>query len=298
MNGIIGVNKPQGFTSFDVIAKLRGILKIKRIGHGGTLDPMATGVLPVFIGTATKACDIIPDTSKAYRAGFRLGISTDTLDITGKITAEYSLKVTKKDILDVIPKFTGNIKQIPPMYSAIKIGGQKLCDLARKGIEMERPEREITVDSIKLESFDEDSQSGVISVICSKGTYIRSLINDIGNSLGCGCAMTSLVRTWSGGFSLSDCFTLEEIQNLADSENIENTALISVEMVFSGLPKLRFNEVQTRMYRNGVKLDLNRINNIKQDVCRYSVYGCDGEFIGVACADFEKCELRVVKNFI
>lgn len=298
MNGILCVNKPEGFTSFDVIAKLRGILKIRRLGHGGTLDPMATGVLPVFVGTATKACDIIPDNSKSYRAGFRLGISTDTLDITGKITAEHSLKVTEKDILDVIPKFTGNIKQIPPMYSAIKIGGQKLCDLARKGIEMERPEREITVDSIKLESFDEDSQSGVISVICSKGTYIRSLIDDIGNSLGCGGVMTSLVRTWSGGFSLEDCFTLEEIQNLADSGNIENTALISVECVFSGLPEIRLNEVQTRMYKNGVRLDLDRVRCVKMIGSNYSVYGCDGEFIGIACADLEKGELRAVKNFI
>lgn len=297
MNGIICIDKPQGFTSFDVIAKLRGILKTKRIGHSGTLDPMATGVLPVFIGTATKACDMMPDTSKAYRAGFRFGISTDTLDITGKVTSEYSLKVTKQDVLDVIPKFIGNIKQIPPMYSAVKIGGQKLCNLARKGIEIERPEREITVDSIKLESFDEDSQSGVISVICSKGTYIRSLIDDIGNSLGCGGVMTSLVRTWSGGFSLDDCFTLDEIQSLADSENIEY-ALISVECVFSGLPKTRLNKVQTRMYKNGVKLDLNRINHIKPEFSEYSVYSYDKEFIGVACADFEKGELRVVKNFI
>lgn len=298
MNGIICIDKPQGFTSFDVIAKLRGILKTKRIGHSGTLDPMATGVLPVFIGNATKACDMMPDTSKAYRAGFRFGISTDTLDITGKVTSEHSLKVTRQDVLDVIPKFTGNIKQIPPMYSAVKIGGQKLCNLARKGIEIERPEREITVDSIKLESFDEDSQSGVISVICSKGTYIRSLIDDIGNSLGCGGVMTSLVRTWSGGFSLEDCFTLDEIQSLADSGNIEYSALISVECVFSGLPKTRLNKVQTRMYKNGVKLDLNRINHIKPEFSEYSVYGYDKEFIGIACADFEKGELRIVKNFI
>lgn len=297
MNGIIGVNKPQGFTSFDVIAKLRGILKIKRIGHGGTLDPMATGVLPVFIGTATKACDIVPDSSKAYRAGFRLGISTDTLDITGEVTAESSLKVTEKDILDTIQQFIGNIKQIPPMYSAIKIGGQKLCDLARKGIEMERPEREITVESIELESFDENSQSGVISVICSKGTYIRSLIDDIGNALGCGGVMTSLVRTWSGGLSLSDCHTLEEIQQAKDENRLESL-IVPIKYVFAGLPELRLNEVQTRMYRNGVKLDLNRINNIKQDICKYSVYGFDSEFIGIARADFENAELRVVKNFI
>jgi len=297
MNGIIGVNKPQGFTSFDVIAKLRGILKIRRLGHSGTLDPMATGVLPVFVGTATKACDIIPDNSKAYRAGFRLGISTDTLDITGKITAEYSLKVTEKDILDVIPKFTGNIKQIPPMYSAIKIGGQKLCNLARKGIEIERPEREITIDSIKLESFDESSQSGVISVICSKGTYIRSLIDDIGNSLGCGGVMTALERTYSGGFALCDCHTLDEIQKAADENRLEKL-VIPTKYIFAGLPEIRLNEVQTRMYKNGVKLDLNRINHIKPEFSRYSVYGYDHEFIGVAFADFENSELRIVKNFI
>ncbi len=297
MNGILCVNKPQGFTSFDVVAKLRGILKIKRIGHGGTLDPMATGVLPVFIGTATKACDIVPDTSKSYRAGFRLGITTDTLDITGKITAENQSRVAVKDILDVIPLFTGDIKQVPPMYSAIKIGGQKLCNLARNGIEIERPARDITIDSIKLESFDENSQSGVISVICSKGTYIRSLIDDIGEKLGCGGFMTSLVRTMSGGFTLEDCFTLEEIQNLADTGEIENT-LYSVECVFNMLPKIMLNEVQTRMYRNGVKLDLNRIDGIKPEIPRYCVYGDDNRFIGVARTDFVKCELRVVKNFI
>lgn len=297
MNGILCVNKPQGFTSFDVVAKLRGILKIKRIGHGGTLDPMATGVLPVFIGTATKACDIVPDTSKSYRAGFRLGITTDTLDITGKITAENRSRVAEKDILDVIPLFTGNIKQVPPMYSAIKIGGQKLCNLARNGIEIERPARDITIDSIKLESFDENSQSGVISVICSKGTYIRSLIDDIGEKLGCGGVMTSLVRTMSGGFTLEDCFTLEKIQNLADTGEIENT-LYSVECVFNMLPKIMLNEVQTRMYRNGVKLDLNRIDGIKPEIPRYCVYGNDNRFIGVARVDFVKCELRVVKNFI
>lgn len=297
MNGIIGINKPQGFTSFDVVAKLRGILHTKRIGHGGTLDPMATGVLPVFIGTATKACDIMPDSSKAYRAGFRFGFSTDTLDITGTTTAEYSLKVTKQDVLDIIPQFTGNIKQIPPMYSAIKIDGQKLCNLARKGVEVERPEREITIDSIKLESFDENSQSGVISVICSKGTYIRSLIDDIGNALGCGAVMTSLVRTWSGGFSIADCHTLEEIQRAKDENRLEKL-IIPIKYAFAGLPELKLNEVQTRMYKNGVKLDLNRINHIKPEFSRYSVYGYDHEFIGVACADFENSELRVVKNFI
>lgn len=296
INGIICVNKPENFTSFDVVAKMRGILKTRRIGHGGTLDPMATGVLPVFVGTATKACDMIPDTSKAYRAGFRLGITTDTLDITGKIVCEYSKTVTEKNILDVIPDFTGCIEQVPPMYSAIKINGQKLCDLARKGVEIERPARKINIDSIKLENFDENSQSGVISVICSKGTYIRSLIDDIGKILGCGGVMTSLVRTLSGGFTLEDCFTLEEIQSLADTGKIEN-AVYGVESVFNMLPKIILDETKTRLYKNGVKLNLSNIGDVRTEFPRYTVYGYDGEFIGVASADFEKSELRVVKNF-
>lgn len=297
MNGILGVNKPQGFTSFDVIAKLRGILQTKRIGHGGTLDPMATGVLPVFIGTATKACDIIPDGSKTYIADFRFGLTSDTQDITGNILSESDKKVSLAELNAVIPEFIGNIMQLPPMYSAVQVNGKRLYDLARQGIEVERKPRNIEVTEIKLFEYNEETQEGTMMIICGKGTYIRTIINDIGERLGCGAVMTALVRTWSGGFSLEDCFTLEEIQNLADSGNIEN-ALISVECVFSGLPKLRLNEVQTRMYRNGVKLDLNRINHIKPEFSEYSVYGYDHEFIGVARADFEKSELRVVKNFI
>lgn len=297
MNGIIGVNKPQGFTSFDVIAKLRGILHTKRIGHGGTLDPMATGVLPVFIGTATKACDIMPDNSKAYLADFRLGITTDTQDITGKVLTESGKKISFDELEAVLPEFTGNIQQIPPMYSAVQVNGKRLYDLARQGIEVERKPREIEVKSLYISCYNEDTQEGTIEIDCGKGTYIRTIIHDIGEKLGCGAVMTSLIRTYSSGFSLSDCYTLDKIQQAKDENRLESL-IIPVERIFENFQKIKLNEVQTRMYRNGVKLDLNRVNNIRQEVPEYSVYGYNGEFIGVARADFEKSELRVVKNFI
>lgn len=297
MNGIICVNKPAGFTSFDVIAKLRGIMKIRRLGHGGTLDPMATGVLPVFVGTATKACDIMPDSSKSYRAAFELGKITDTQDITGTALSASDMRVKRESIEEIIPGFIGRIMQLPPMYSAVQVNGQRLYDLARKGIEVERQPREIEVNSLTLADYDEESRRGVLEISCGKGTYIRTIIHDIGEKLGCGGIMTELVRTSSGGFTLSDCHTLDEIQSAADENRLEEL-ILPIERVFDSLPKLRLNEVQTRMYRNGVKLDINRINRIKQGVYRYSVYGCDGCFIGIAGVEAENSVLRVVKNFI
>lgn len=297
MNGILCVNKPQDFTSFDVIAKLRGILKIKRLGHGGTLDPMATGVLPVFVGSATKACDIMPDSSKSYRAGFRFGLSSDTQDIIGTVLNRSDASVCEDDIKSVISDFTGKIMQIPPMYSAVQVGGKRLYDLARQGIEVEREPREIEISSLKLENYDPETRMGHLYISCSKGTYIRTIISDIGDRLGCGGIMTSLVRLSSGGFSLDDCFTFEQIQKAADEGRAEEL-ILPIERVFDKLPKLRLGEAQTRMYRNGVKLDLARINNIKSGCGNYSVYGFGGDFIGTAKADFEKGELRVWKNFI
>lgn len=297
MNGIIGINKPQGFTSFDVVAKLRGILKIKRIGHGGTLDPMATGVLPVFIGTAAKACDIMPDDSKTYIADFRLGIASDTQDITGNILTESDKKVPLKELKAVLSEFTGSIMQIPPMYSAVQVNGKRLYDLARQGIEVERKPRRIEVKKTELLKYDEKTRTGTVMIICGKGTYIRTIINDIGEKLGCGAVMTALERTYSGGFSIADCHTLDEIQQAKDENRLEKL-IIPTKYIFAGFPEIRLNEVQTRMYRNGVKLDLKRINNIKPEFSRYSVYGYDNEFIGIAYADFEKAELCVVKNFI
>ncbi len=295
MNGIICVNKPQGFTSFDVIAKLRGIMKIRRLGHGGTLDPIATGVLPVFVGTATKACDIMPDNTKSYRAGFKLGQATDTQDITGEVLTSTDMAVTRETLEGVMPSFVGDIMQLPPMYSAVQVNGQRLYDLARQGVEVERTPRQIHVDRLELTEYNEETREGVLEIYCGKGTYIRTIINDIGEKLGCGGIMTSLVRTSSGGFTLEDCFTMEEIQQAADENRLEEL-ILPIERVFETLPKLRLNEVQTRMYKNGVKLDISRVHRIKADADTYSVYGYDGGFIGTAFADHENGILRVAKN--
>ena len=295
MNGILCVNKPQDFTSFDVVAKLRGILQMKRLGHGGTLDPMATGVLPVFVGNATKACDIMPDNTKSYRAGFRLGAVSDTQDIWGEVSEKSDMAVEKAAVEAVIPEFTGRIMQLPPMYSAVQVGGKRLYDLARQGIEVEREAREIEVSKLVLEEYDSSTREGVLSIACGKGTYIRTIISDIGERLGCGGIMTSLVRTSSGGFGLDECFSLEEIQKAKDEGRLEEL-ILPIERVFEKLPKLRLGEAQTRMYRNGVKLDLSKLRNIRDDAECYRVYGFDGAFIGTAFADHEDGILRVGKN--
>ncbi|MDD7517048.1 tRNA pseudouridine(55) synthase TruB [Ruminococcus flavefaciens] len=295
MNGILCVNKPQDFTSFDVVAKLRGILQMKRLGHGGTLDPMATGVLPVFVGNATKACDIMPDNNKSYRAGFRFGAVSDTQDIWGEVTERSDMSVEREAIEAVIPEFTGKIMQLPPMYSAVQVGGKRLYDLARQGIEVERQAREIEVTALVLEEYDSNTREGVLSIACGKGTYIRTIISDIGERLGCGGIMTSLVRTSSGGFGLDDCFTLEEIQKAKDEDRLEEL-ILPIERVFEKLPKLRLGEAQTRMYRNGVKLDLSKLRGIREGEECYGVYGFDGGFIGTAFADLDGGILRVGKN--
>lgn len=295
MNGILCVNKPAGFTSFDVVAKLRGILRERRLGHGGTLDPMATGVLPVFVGTATRACDIMPDNTKSYRAGFRFGETTDTQDVTGEVLTRSDTAVGEDALRAVISEFIGDIMQLPPMYSAVQVNGQRLYDLARKGVEVEREPRPITVYGIDLVSYDEASREGALDISCGKGTYIRTIINDIGERLGCGGVMTSLVRTSSGGFTLADCFAFEQIQQARDEDRLAEL-ILPTERVFAKLPRIVLGEAQTRMYRNGVKLDLARVRDIKQDVTDYAVYGSDGAFIGTALADFEGGILRVAKN--
>ena len=295
MNGILCVNKPQDFTSFDVVAKLRGILQMKRLGHGGTLDPMATGVLPVFVGTATKACDIMPDNSKSYIAGFRFGAVSDTQDIWGEVTEKSDNAVSRDDIEDILPCFIGNIMQLPPMYSAVQVNGQRLYDLARKGIEVERTPREVQINKLEILSYDENTREGTLSIECGKGTYVRTIISDMGDKLGTGGIMTSLVRTSSGGFTLEECYTFEQIQQAKDEGRLEEL-ILPIDRVFTMLPKLRLNEAQTKMYRNGVKLDLSRIHNIREGKGCYSVYGSDGKFIGTAVPDRENGVLRVGKN--
>ncbi len=298
LNGIICINKPVGFTSFDVIAKMRGILRIKRLGHAGTLDPMATGVLPVFVGRATKACDILPDHDKIYEAGFKLGITTDTQDTTGKILSEAKVTgITSDKIKETLLSYTGDIMQIPPMYSAVQVNGQRLYDLARKGIEVEREARPITVYLLELVSFDENIYEGKLRISCSKGTYIRTLIHDIGSSLGVGASMTSLIRTKACGFSLENCVTFEDLQALASEDISAEKYLYPIENVFGDLSVITLDEVQEKMYRNGIKLDINRINIPDKNAERVCVYGALGNFIGTALIDKETEEFRVDKNF-
>lgn len=296
MNGIILINKPQDFTSFDVCAKMRGILHIKKIGHAGTLDPMATGVLPVFVGKATKACDIMPDSSKAYRAEVKFGAKTDTLDKTGKVTEKFEKRVFSEDIKSVLPKFTGEISQVPPMYSAVKINGKKLYELARQGKTVERPERKVTIEKLVLENFDEEEQTAVFYIECSSGTYIRTLADDIASGIGSGAYLTGLIRTKAAGFDISETITLDELQTLADEQKVDS-AVIPIDRVFCNLPKIKLSEKQTVMYRNGVKLYLRNIKGIEQATESYAVYSNVNEFMGTAKTDFENGVLKIGKNF-
>lgn len=293
--GIICVNKPSGFTSFDVIAKMRGILKMKRLGHAGTLDPMATGVLPVFAGRAAKACDILPDHDKTYRAGFRFGVTTDTQDSTGTVLSESGTAVPRDKLMSALESFRGSIEQVPPMYSAVSIGGKRLYELAREGRIVERPARTVTVYSLELLNYDEEIRSGTLEVSCSKGTYIRTLISDIGDVLGSGGIMTSLVRTRACGFSLEDCVTLEQLQKAAENGGDFLPFLKPIEDVFAEFPALHLKGAQERMYRNGVKLDLDRIR-VPANAERVRVLGESG-FIGTAVPDRESGILKVERNF-
>ncbi|MDE7230715.1 MAG: tRNA pseudouridine(55) synthase TruB [Oscillospiraceae bacterium] len=289
VNGVIVINKPQDFTSFDAVAVARGCYHTKKVGHSGTLDPMATGVLPVFIGSATKAVSILPDSDKSYRAGFRLGITSDTLDIRGKCSEQAEVSVSEERLLDVMKRFRGDIMQVPPMYSALKINGQKLCDLARKGIEVERKPRLVTVSRLELIEFD--GRDGVIDVDCSSGTYIRSLADDIGAALGCGAVMTSLIRTRACGFVIGESVDIEVLRNMPDEER---AALVKpVESVFSEYPVIRLDAEQERLYLNGVRLDTARLCDPVSDGGRYRVYA--DVFIGIA--DALGGELVSVKRF-
>ena len=210
-NGIIIIDKPAGWTSMDVCGKLRGILKTKKVGHAGTLDPMATGVLPVFVGQATRAVSFAESGSKEYVAGLHLGCVTNTQDTSGEVLAQYPVSVTRQELEALLPRFTGELMQVPPMYSAIKINGQKLYELARQGKEVARPPRPVTIYELEVLGQDE-SGDWLLRILCSKGTYVRTLCHDIGQALGCGGCMAALRRTMAAGFTLSDAVTLEQVQ--------------------------------------------------------------------------------------
>lgn len=278
MTGIICINKPKDITSFGVVAKVRGITKEKKAGHTGTLDPMATGVLPVLLGGATRFLDYLPESDKGYRASFILGKTTDTLDITGNVTGEYQVHASMEDVKKVLENFKGEIEQLPPMYSAVSVDGKRLYELARQGVEVERKPRKVEIK--KLELLRGNGNEYVIDVVCSKGTYIRSLIDDIGRALGCGAVMTDLVRTMAMGFTLDDCVSLDQLQKMKDNGEDFSTILINIEEMFASFEKVTVSMPQAKRFANGGGLSADRIRK-KLTEKTYRVYSPDNEFLGL-----------------
>ena len=299
MNGVIVINKEQEFTSFDVVAVVRKTLHTKKVGHCGTLDPNATGVLPVLLGNATKAQDIIPDHDKAYTAHFKLGVKTDTLDVWGEVLEEMNSSVTLEQLKSACEQFTGEIMQTPPMYSAVQKDGVRLYELARQGIEIEREARKITVYTLELLSFDEETQEGSLSVSCSKGTYIRQLIADIAESVGTVGMMTALIRTTACGFTLSDAITLEQLKALSESGEVESK-LLSTQSLFVRYRALKVSDKQATRFYNGNPLDINRtalrdMNYADGEIFR--VFDANGDFLGLGIIVEEKAVLKIYKHF-
>lgn len=283
MDGIIIIDKPADWTSQDVTAKLRGVFQTRRIGHGGTLDPMATGVLPVFVGRATRGVEFFEHADKTYEAVLRLGITTDTEDITGEILEEKPVSVTEQDVLAILPQFRGEIQQIPPMYSAIKINGQKLCNLARKGKEVERPARTITIHALDLLGMEDKKVR--LRIHCSKGTYIRTLCKDIGAVLGCGGCMENLRRVSAGSYTIEEAIPLAEV---VASEN-PGGFLRGVDTLFTQYPAVTLTEKQSLRCRNGNPFSVDLPEGI------YRAYDGAGAFLMLA--KVEGGVMSTIKSF-
>ena len=277
MNGIIIIDKPQEWTSNDVVSRLRRVFNTRRIGHGGTLDPMATGVLPVFVGRATRGVEFFEHAEKVYETVLRPGITTDTEDITGKVLTEQDAFVTGEMVEEVLKKFRGDIMQIPPMYSAIKVNGQKLYDLARKGREVERQPRPITIHELTLLGMDAEGIH--LRVRCSKGTYIRTLCKDIGEALGCGGCMAALRRVQAGEYTLEGSVPLYDLLKISEAgEDVEHL-LRPVDSMFRNYPAVTLTEKQELRCRNGNSF------SIQLEDGTYRAYGKDGEFLMLAKVD-------------
>lgn len=286
MNGILIVDKPADWTSHDVVAKLRGLLKEKRVGHGGTLDPMATGVLPVFLGRATRAVEFCEAFDKEYIAGLRLGIVTDTQDITGAVLSTSDVSVTAGEVEDAVRHFIGQQEQIPPMYSAVKIGGTRLYELARRGIETERAPRRITIETIEI--LEMQANCILLRVVCTKGTYIRTLCHDIGQLLGCGGTMSSLRRTRVGAFALDEAVSVSEVDAHIKG-GLPLDMVRPVDSLFSGYPSVIIDDSQKARCLNGADF------LIKTDNSLYRVYDNNLSFLMVGCA--EDGVMHTVKSF-
>ncbi len=283
MNGIVIVDKPQGWTSQDVTARLRRVFNTRRIGHGGTLDPMATGVLPVFVGRATRGVEFFEHAEKTYEAVLRLGLTTDTEDITGTVLETRQVSLTREDFLGILPQFRGEIQQVPPMYSALKVNGQKLCDLARQGKTVERKPRTITIH--KLECLDFTGDTARLLVHCSKGTYIRTLCKDIGLALGCGGCMESLRRVTAGEYTIEEAVPLQELLDTQDPESYLRT----VDTMFRNHPAVTLTPNQEKRCRNGNSFSITLSDGT------YRAYSTVGEFLMLA--KVEHGTMTTVKSF-
>lgn len=298
MDGIINVYKEKGFTSHDVVAKLRGILHQRKIGHTGTLDPDATGVLPVCIGRATKVCEPLTDKSKSYTAVVRLGIVTDTQDMTGEILREQEVTASLKEIKEAVAGFTGELWQTPPMYSAVKVNGKRLYELARQGIEVERKKRKITVYSCEVTEYHPETNEFTMEVTCSKGTYIRTLCHDIGEKLSCGACMASLVRTRVDIFSLSEAYTLSQIEEIYQADRIEEV-LTPVDRLFEKFPEVIVSEEGLRYLQNGnvLKAALCEVPVDVSDGSTVRMYDGNGRFYALYHYDSSQCAFVNQKMF-
>lgn len=287
MNGILLIDKAEGWTSSDVVIKLKGVLRERRVGHSGTLDPMATGLLAVFVGRATRAVEFAEAHDKRYTAGLWLGVTTDTQDVTGTVLRSCQANVAEDELKAVLTRFTGELEQIPPMYSAIKINGQKLYDIARRGGEVERRPRHITVSGISV--VGRSGNDFVLDISCSKGTYIRTLCNDIGDALGCGGCMSSLRRTAAGDFSVSQAYTIDEVVAAAAAGEA-GKLLLPTDSMFAALPRCTAGAQDERRIKNG--------NEIKTPALAdgdYRVYSDSGEFLMLGRA--ENGRMRTIKSF-
>jgi len=307
MNGIINIYKEQGFTSHDVVAKLRGILKMKRIGHTGTLDPAAEGVLPVCLGTATRLCDMLTDKVKAYRAVMVFGVATDTEDMTGQVIKELPVTCKETELRSTLVEFVGTYEQIPPMYSAIKVEGKKLYELAREGKVIERQGRPVTIYSIDVEQVICDENGNIkeatIVVVCGKGTYIRSLCRDIGERLGTCACMKSLVRIKSGQFELKESLKLSEVEVLRDEGNLLDH-IVTVEQVFASCGRIKTKEETDKLLRNGNKIPATALSEVTPGGREetefpanwYRAYTSNESFLGVY--EKKKADYVPVKMFL
>lgn len=303
MNGIINIYKEAGFTSFDVVAKLRGILREKKIGHTGTLDPDATGVLPVCVGNATKVCGLLTDKDKEYEAVLQLGLSSDTQDATGQILRDRSEllhTLTEERVREVIMGFVGDYEQIPPMYSALKVGGKKLCDLAREGIEVERKARLVHIYDIQI--LQVQIPLVTMRVHCSKGTYIRTLCDDIGESLGVGGLMKSLVRTRVSCFSIEQAVTLAQIEKHRDLGKLDEI-LLPVDGVFCQYPALHVTSEAKKRLQNGNRLSLDDISDMPDKSllhadAQFRVYDNTERFYGIYSWDETRRDMKSIKMFL